>query len=80
MKYQYIAEDEIKTIREAKKVLKKIAKRFSKLDAKKHYLMKKKNADWKPIYRFCDEINSILDVNYVESKISINADVDKPQK
>ena len=79
MKYQHITEDEIKIIREAKKVMKKIAKRFSRLEAKEKKALLDENADWKPIaeqiYRFCDEIDSILDFDYVESKISINIDV-----
>ena len=83
MKYQHITEDEIKIIREAKKVMKKIAKRFSRLEAKEKKALLDENADWKPIaeqiYRFCDEIDSILDFDYVESKISINIDVNKSQ-
>lgn len=83
MKYQHITEDEIKTIREAKKVMKKIAKRFSKLEAREQKAMLDENADWKPIaeqvYRFCDEIDSIFDFDYNKSKISIEVDVDKPQ-
>jgi DNA-directed RNA polymerase subunit F len=82
MKYQHITEDEIKTIREAKKVMKKIAKRFSRLEAKEKKALLDENADWKPIaeqfYRFCDEIVSIFDNDGY--KISINVDFDKPQK
>lgn len=81
MKYQHITEDEVKTIREAKKVMKKIAKRFSRLEEKEQKALLDENVDWKPIgeqfYRFCDEIDSIFD--YDGSKISIKADVDKPK-
>lgn len=81
MKYQYLTEDEIKTIREAKKVMKKIAKRFSKFEEKEQKAQFDENADWKLIagqfHRFCDEIDSIFD--YDGSKISIKVDVDKPQ-
>lgn len=82
MKYQHITEDEIKTIREAKKVMKKIAKRFSKFEEKEQKALLDENVDWKPIgeqfYRFCDEISSIFE--YDGSKIYINADVDKSPK
>ena len=81
MKYQYLTEDEIKTIREAKKVMKKIAKRFSKFEEKEQKALFDENVDWKPIagqfHRFCDEIDSIFD--YDGSKISIKVDVDTPQ-
>lgn len=81
MKYQYITEDELKTIREAKKVMKKIAKRFSKFEEKEQKALFDENVDWKPIagqfHRFCDEIDSIFD--YDGSKMSIKVDVDKPQ-
>ena len=81
MKYQYITEDELKTIREAKKVMKKISKRLSKLEEKEQKAQFDENVDWKPIagqfHRFCDEIDSIFD--YDGSKISIKVDVDKPQ-
>lgn len=81
MKYQHITEDEIKTIREAKKVMKKIAKRFSKFEEKEQKALLDENVDWKSIgeqfYRFHDEIDSIFDFD--GSKISIKADVDKPQ-
>lgn len=83
MKYQHITEDEIKIIREAKKVMKRISKRFSKLEAKEQKAMFDQNIDWKPIaeqtYRFCDEIDSIFDFDYNESKFSITVDVDKSQ-
>ena len=79
MKYQHITEDEVKTIREAKKVMKKIAKRFSKLEEKERKALFDKNIDWNPIaaqfYRFCDEIDSIFD--YSGSKISIKVNIDK---
>lgn len=81
MKYQHITEDELKTIREAKKVMKKIAKRFSRFEAKEQKALFDENVNWKPIgeqfYRFCDEIDSIFD--YDGSKISIKVDVDRPQ-
>jgi hypothetical protein len=81
MKYQYITEDEIKTIREAKKVMKKIAKRFSRLEEKEQKALLDENVDWKPLglqaWRFCDELESIFDFD--GSKISIKVDVDRPQ-
>lgn len=81
MKYQYITEDEIKTIREAKKVMKKISKRFSNLEEKEKKALFNEKVNWKPIaeqtYRFCDEIDSIFDFDYEGHKISINVDVDK---
>lgn len=74
MKYQHITEDELKTIREAKKVMKKIAKRFSGFE-------EDENDDWNPVseqfQQFCDEIGSIFD--YSGTKISLKVDVDKPQ-
>jgi hypothetical protein len=81
MKYQHITEDEIKTIREAKKVMKKIAKRFSRLEEKEQKALLDENVDWKPLglqaWRFCDELESIFDFD--GSKISIKVDVDRPQ-
>jgi hypothetical protein len=81
MKYQHITEDEIKTIREAKKVMKKIAKRFSRLEEKEQKALLDENVDWKPlgmqIWRFCDELESIFDFDGF--KISIKVDVDRPQ-
>jgi hypothetical protein len=81
MKYQHITEDEIKTIREAKKVMKRISKRFSKLEAKEEKALLDENVDWKPLgmqaWRFCDELESIFDFD--GSKISIKVDVDRPQ-
>lgn len=77
MKYQFITEDEVKTIREAKKVMKNIAKRFAKFEEKEQKAQFDENVDWKPIagqfHRFCDEIDSIFD--YDGSTISINRDV-----
>lgn len=81
MKYQHITEDEIKTIREAKKVMKKIAKRFSRLEEKEQKALLDENVDWKPLgmqtWRFCDELESSFDFD--GSKISIKVDVDRPQ-
>lgn len=81
MKYQHITEDEIKTIREAKKVMKNIAKRFSKLEEKEQKALLDENVDWKPLglqaWRFCDELESIFDFD--GSKISVKVDVDRPQ-
>ena len=79
MKYQHITQDEIKAIREAKKVMKKIAKRFSNLEKKEQKALSDTNVDWKPLaektYRFCDEMDSIFDFDYDNHKISISVDV-----
>ena len=81
MKYQYITENELKTIREAKKVMKKISLRFSRLEEKEQKALLDENVDWKPlgmqIWRFCDELESIFDFD--GTKISIKVDVDKPK-
>jgi hypothetical protein len=82
MKYQHITEDEIKTIREAKKVMKKIAKRFSKFEAKEVKVPFDENDDWelnKQFCRFHDEIDSIFEYDGSKFSINVDVDVDTPQ-
>lgn len=60
-KFKYINESDRNAIRSARKVLKRLKKRFAKLDSKNAETLLDENVDWKPhglaLWRMCDELD-----------------------
>ena len=60
-KFKYINESDRNVIRSARKVLKRLKKRFAKLDSKNDEALLDENVDWKPhglaLWRMCDELD-----------------------
>ena len=60
-KFKYITESDRNAIRKARKVLKRLKKRFVALNRKNDEALLDENVDWKPhglaLWRMCDELD-----------------------